>query len=223
VGHIFFTSAYTFSKVLTDSSSDTETADENAFNIKTLYGPATFDVRHVFVSNAFWDLPSLRGHSSYLRHPLGGWTLGAVVHLQSGFYYTPVANNAHILSGSRLANYNGLPVTVPSTNPNATWTTSSSAGWNKAAFVAPLYDVWGDASPGGLEGPGLAIYNLSLAKAFTVSERRGISLRLRADFINAFNHTNFEAPAVNASDSTFGVVSAAYPPRNIQLGLRLIF
>lgn len=223
MGPVYFTSAYTFSKVLTDSSSDTETADENAFNIKTLYGPATFDVRHVFVSTAFWNLPVLRGRSAYLRHPLGGWTLSAVVHLQSGFNYTPVANNAHILSGSRLADYLGLPVTVPNTNPNATWTTSSSSGWNRAAFVAPPYDVWGDAGPGGLEGPGMAIYNLSLAKAFVVNESHGVALRVRADFINAFNHTNFEAPAVNASDSTFGVVSAAYPPRNIQLGVRLTF
>jgi len=143
--------------------------------------------------------------------------------LQSGFYYTPVANNAHILSGSRLSNYNGLPVTVANTSPNGTWTTSSSAGWNKAAFTVPLYDVWGNAGPGSLEGPGMAIYNLSLAKTFVLNETRGIALRLRGDFINAFNHTNFEAPAVNASDSTFGVVSAAYPPRNIQLGLRLTF
>jgi hypothetical protein len=175
------------------------------------------------VGTAFWNLPTLSSHSQFLRRPFGGWVLSGVVHLQSGFYYTPVANNAHILSGSRLANYDGLPATVPNTNSNALWTTSSSAGWNRAAFTVPLYDVWGNAGPGSLEGPRMAIYNLSLAKVFTLNESRGISLRLRGDFINAFNHTNFQAPGANASDSTFGVVSAAYPPRNIQLGLRLTF
>ena len=74
-----------------------------------------------------------------------------------------------------------------------------------------------------MEGPGLASFNLSLTKFFTISESRHINLRVRADFINAFNHANFQAPAVNVSDSTFGTSSAAYPPRNIQLGLKLSF
>jgi hypothetical protein len=221
-GRFFFTTAYTYSKVLTDASSDTQN-DEDAFNIKSMYGPATFDVRNVFVGTAVWHLWDLNGHSPFMRRPLGGWTLSAVVHLQSGFYYTPVANNASILSGSRLANYNGLPDSVPITTGNDRWTTSSSAGWNRAAFVAAPYDMWGNAGPGSLQGPGMEMYNLSLDKSFVVNERRGIALRLRADFINAFNHTNFESPSLNASDSTFGTVTTAYPPRNIQLGLRLIF
>jgi len=46
---VFFTTAYTFAKNLSDASSDTEN-DFNAFNIRAMYGPA-------FSSNA--DLPSM--------------------------------------------------------------------------------------------------------------------------------------------------------------------
>ena len=222
VGHIYFTSSYTYSKVLTDASSDTQN-DQNNFNVKTYYGPATFDIRHAFVGTAFLDLPKLRHQKAYIRGPIGGWGLSGVVHLQSGFHYTPVANNASILSGSRLANYNGLPTSLPNTSANSDWTTTSSAGWNRAAFSAPLYYLWGTAGPGTLEGPGMQTFNLSLSKTFSVNESRGISLRVRADFINALNHPYFQGPQVNSSDSTFGTVSAAYPPRNIQLGLRLTF
>jgi hypothetical protein len=209
-----FSSGYTFSKVLTDASSDTQN-DQNNFNIKTFYGPASFDVRHVFFGTAFVDLPTLRNHRAYLRDTIGGWGLSAVVHLQSGFYYTPTGNNPYILSGSRIADYLGLPTSVDNPGPNGFW--------NRAAFkAAPVYR-WGTSGAGILEGPGMQIYNLSLTKTYVVNERRGINLRLRADLINAFNHANFQGPQVNSSDTSFGTVSGAYPARNMQLGLRLTF
>jgi hypothetical protein len=213
-GHVLFTTSYTFSKALTDSSSDTEN-DQNYFNVKTHYGPATFDVRHVFVGTAIWNLPKLSHQKMYLRGPVGGWQFSTIVHLQSGFYYSPTGNNPYILSGARAADYLGQPALLPNPGPN---------GWfNRAAFTPPPIYRWGTAGTGIMEGPGLQIYNLSLTKFFTVSESRGINLRLRADFLNAFNHANFQGPQVNVSDSSFGTVSAAYPPRNIQLGLKLTF
>ena len=39
--------------------------------------------------------------------------------------------------------------------------------------------------------------------------------------INAFNRVNFYAPDGNLTDSTFGVISATLPPRDIQMGLKL--
>jgi hypothetical protein len=50
-----------------------------------------------------------------------------------------------------------------------------------------------------------------------------MNLQFRCDFINAFNHPNFEAPAVNVSNAGFGTISSAYPPRNIQFGLKFLF
>ena len=48
-------------------------------------------------------------------------------------------------------------------------------------------------------------------------------LRFRADFINAFNCVNFQNPNTGISSSSFGTISSACPPRNIQLGVKLQF
>ena len=53
--------------------------------------------------------------------------------------------------------------------------------------------------------------------------REGTTLQFRADFLNAFNNVNFQALNVNRSNSDFGTISSAYPPRNIQFSLRLQF
>ena len=43
------------------------------------------------------------------------------------------------------------------------------------------------------------------------------------DFVNAFNHTNFQAPAATITSSSFGTITSAYPARNIQLGMKFAF
>jgi hypothetical protein len=48
-----------------------------------------------------------------------------------------------------------------------------------------------------------------------------LKLQFRAEMFNAFNRVNFYAPDGNLTDSTFGVISATLPPRDIQLGLKL--
>jgi len=65
------------------------------------------------------------------------------------------------------------------------------------------------------------MFNLSLMKLFHPVEK--ITLRFQADFFNAFNITNFQAPATTVTSSNFGTIQAAYPGRNIQLGMKLAF
>ncbi len=60
----------------------------------------------------------------------------------------------------------------------------------------------------------MQIYNLSMAKCFAPAER--FSLRVRADFENAFNCVNLQNLSADISNGNFGTISAAYPPRNIQ-------
>jgi hypothetical protein len=209
-GRVMFTAGYTWSKNLGDASSDT-TDNHDAFNARAYYGPLTFDVRHVLVGTFVLNLPALRNQKQLLRGSFGDWQLSGIIHVQSGMHYS-ITGNSKIVSG-RLADYLGGPALLPNPGPN---------GWfNPAAFTAAPQDRWGTSGEGNVVGPGLQQYNLALTKFFRVTER--ISLRARAEFINAFNCVNFQGPQVNSSDSTFGTVSAAYPPRNIQLGLKLTF
>jgi hypothetical protein len=213
-----FTAAYTFSKNLSDASSDTEN-NFNAFNIHAAYGPAysgnsgsSIDVRHAFVSTVVWDLPALKNQNRLIRMPFGAWQLSAIVHLQSGFYYTITGST---LIGTRAANYIGGPGVLPNPGPN---------GWfNPAAFTAAAQGSFGTSGFGNVEGPGMQIYNLSVTKFFNLRGEGRVNLRVRADFLNAFNNVNFQPPATTITSSGFGTISSAYPARNIQLGMKLTF
>jgi len=209
-GNVLFTAAYTWSKALGDAGSDTEN-DLDYYNLRLLYGPLSYDATNVFVGSFVWELPTLAGHAAYLRGPFGAWQLSGIIHVQSGFPYTITGNTA--ILGARIADYIGGPGVLPNPGPD---------GWfNPAAFTPAGQAVWGTAGPGTVRGPGLQMYNLSLAKYFSVTER--VKMRFEADFINAFNNVNFEGPATNVSDSNFGTITGAYPPRNIQLGGKVIF
>jgi hypothetical protein len=209
-GRVMFTASYTFSKNLGDASSDTGNY-RNAFNARAYYGPLTYDMRHALNGTFVWNMAALRNQSRLLRGPFGAWQLSAIVHVQSGFYYS-ITGNSKIVSG-RLADYLGGAGLLPNPGPN---------GWfNPAAFTAAPQDRWGTSGVGNVEGPGLQQYNLSLTKFFSITER--VKLRARADFINAFNCVNFQGPSTDSSSNDFGTISSAYPPRVIQLGLRLDF
>ena len=218
VGRVMMTASYTFSKNLSDASSDTEN-NFNASNIHLMYGPAyssnagsSVDVRHSFVSTLIWDLPALRQQSRFLRYPFGGWQLSTIIHLQSGFYYTVTGST---LLGTRVADYLGGPTQLPNPGPN---------GWfDPAAFAAAPQGRFGTSGAGNIEGPGMQIYNLSISRFFNLRQDGKMNIRLRGDFLNAFNNVNFQAPATTITTSGFGTISAAYPPRNIQLGMKLTF
>jgi hypothetical protein len=191
----------------------------NAFNLKTVYGPAystssagSMDIRHAFVGTYIWYLPKLRTEPGFLRYPFGGWQLSGIIRLQTGPYLTVNANTP--ILGGRVADYVGGPVLLPNPGPN---------GWiDSAAFAGAPQGRWGTSGAGNVQGSGLQMYNLSLTKFFYFGGE-GMSLRVRADFINAFNITNFQQPSTNLSSSSFGTISGAYPPRNVQLGAKFTF
>ncbi|MEQ1473341.1 MAG: hypothetical protein ABLQ96_05955 [Candidatus Acidiferrum sp.] len=77
-------------------------------------------------------------------------------------------------------------------------------------------------------GPGLTTVDFSTFKNFSFRER--FRVQFRAEFFNVLNHPNFAAPnflndANNSSDtSNAGVIgSTSSAPRQIQLGLKLVF
>ena len=59
-------------------------------------------------------------------------------------------------------------------------------------------------------------------KMFSVKDQP-VNLQFRWDVFDAFNHPNFQLPGNVLGTSTFGVVSAADDPRQMQLALKIIF
>jgi len=73
-----------------------------------------------------------------------------------------------------------------------------------------------------LRCPGINNWDLSLFKNTNVTER--IKVQFRAEAFNAFNRVQFGVPNVSINSTAFGVISSQQNlPRNLQLGLRLLF
>ncbi|HKC62903.1 MAG TPA: hypothetical protein VKB86_04665 [Pyrinomonadaceae bacterium] len=68
----------------------------------------------------------------------------------------------------------------------------------------------------------LNLWDISLIKNFLFTD--ATRLQLRGEFLNAFNHPQFNNPILDPTSTNFGrITSQANLPRNIQLGIKLIF
>jgi hypothetical protein len=63
--------------------------------------------------------------------------------------------------------------------------------------------------------------NTSLIRTFRILER--YQLQFRGEAFNLANHANFAPPGRVFEGPGFGIVSAARPARQIQVGMRLTF
>ena len=234
---------YTWSKALDDGDSLNATAAANApglvsnpFNLRSDYGPATYDVRHIGVINAVYMLPfgkgqpianSLEGWSNAV---ISGWSVNNVVTVQSGFPFTPQ------LSYNPSNNGDTRNPVRPFVNPNFSGPVilgKPSQWFNPSAFLAPPANsgFYGNLGRDTLTGPGLATWDFSVFKTTTLRER--LALQFRAEIFNLLNRVNFNTPNLitftssTAGTSTSGtagaITSTSTTSRQIQFGLKLIW
>ena len=94
--------------------------------------------------------------------------------------------------------------------------------FDTTAFATPRAFTFGNAGRNIVFGDGLANIDLSAVRQFKIRDR--FTLQARAEFFNAFNHTNFaDAPGRIAFTPSFGRYFAAENPRQVQLALKLLF
>jgi Carboxypeptidase regulatory-like domain/TonB-dependent Receptor Plug Domain/TonB dependent receptor len=209
-GNVLFTGSYTWSKALADASGEGDNS-ENWQNRHFNYGPTSFDRRHAFVATFTWEMPKLRQANAIVRTVAGGWQVSGVIRLQTGPYSTVTGATS---TTTRRADYVGGDIYAQTGQNINNWL-------NKAAFATASNGAWGNSGINIVEAPGLQSYDLSVAKHFKVTER--INLRFQGDFYNAPNVANFSGLNTTITSSAYGTVSSAYPPRQIQLALKLAF
>ena len=94
--------------------------------------------------------------------------------------------------------------------------------FNVNAFAIPPQYTFGNAGRNILRGPNLGTVDLSLRRTFVLRER--LRLTAEAQSFNALNRANFNLPSAIADNPvTFGRISSARAPRQIQFALRLTF
>lgn len=223
-------SSWTWSKALGYADFD---GDRRSFLLPGWrdYGRSNNDVTHNLNASFIYAMPDL-----FSLRILGGWMLSGTSNVRSGRpwavpYTQPGADFTGSTEGGRI-NVVASPDLAKSERTFERW-------FNPAAFARPRQGFFGVTRPEEADfgnaprdvyrGPGIANWNLSLAKTFAIRERH--QLQLRSEFYNAFNHTQFNRVNSNArynaageqTNPQFGEVSGVDSPRVIQLSLRYQF
>lgn len=213
---------YTYSKAMASSNFGGGGFDNN-YDWIASYGPASFNSTHAATFTNVWQIPYGHGQrwgsssSRIVDLFLGGWSLDGITTLDSGRPFSPMVSN----TASVNADFNGVRADIIG-NPHVA--NQSAAEWfNPAAYTDPQQPYRdGTASANSLWGPAMYVFNLALAKTFTLGE--GKTLDLRWENFNAFNIDNYGLPA-NTID-VFGagqITSTQVPMRQMQFGLHFRF
>jgi hypothetical protein len=217
---------YTFSKGMTDAqgyygspgqAAGTGAYTQNVYNRRAEWGPTFFDNKHNMTGSFVYALPF--GHrkpvgANWARPidmALGGWQLGGIFSLRTGFPLTVKVSGDPSGTGSRSvrANLNGKPNDPHKVGPNQPFLDSKP-------YSVPPARTFGTAGVGIVRGPGMRRLDASLNKQFRVTERKYFQLRL-----SAFNVTN--TPILQAPSSmvitapTFGQIRSSQSERSVQV------
>jgi hypothetical protein len=230
---------YTFSKALDDGDSLNATTAGNApalasnpYDVRADWGPATYDIRHVGVISAVYELPFGSGKafakdlSGLANGFVGGWAATSIVTLQYGFPLTPQ------LSYNPSNNGDTRNPVRPFANPafkGSAITGNPSHWFNPAAFLQPPPNsgFYGNLGRDTLTGPGLATWDFSALKNTAAGEH--LTIQFRAELFNLLNRANFNTPNLivftptGVSGTAGAITSTSTTSRQVQFALKLLW
>ena len=217
--------AYTWSKDLTTQSTDRNALSTYQYDFKLDYGPSTYNQPHTFTASYVYDLPFYRNQEGLTGKLLGGYEVSGITQFLSG-------QNFSIQQPRDPWDPNGIHVGTGTSNTRPdqitpVHMTKTVGAWFTPSSFAPAVNHWGSEGSGSIVGPGYNNWDLAAIKNTKVAER--LSLQLRGEFFNAWNHESFSNVDNNLADSSFygssgfGEVTGGHSPRRIQLGAKLIF
>lgn len=238
-GRLEFLAGYTYSKTIDQASGLGDQV--NPFDPRLTKELAAFDLRNNFVFSYTYELPFDR-LSSWAPKLLGGWKLSGITRFSTGLPVTLLELDDNSLIGTNCAGPNCNGIDVPNVIPgklNFTDPRTDQPYFNTSLFTSEQIGQLGNSRRRFFHGPGINNWDMALLKEFAVNER--VRFEFRAEFFNAFNHTQFvatsgfgtpstgtcvaSAPGQSCSGpgSSFGIISTARDPRIGQVALKFVF
>ena len=194
------------------------------------YGKTGADRTHNVVFSYTWDVPkgSTHWNNPLTRQVLDNWQLSGITSFISG---QPLGIGMTTTDNADIAGGGDGVRTVVLQNPILPKSDRTFYRFfNTQAFGRPARGTFGNAPVDVIRGPGINNWDVSITKMWNMgSEKRRLQFRL--EMYNAWNHTQFSsldttarfAPDGSQTNARFGQLTAAYPGRQIQMGLRFTF
>jgi len=223
-------------KAIDDVSGHLETSsgDNSRVNLANLAGErglSSYDQPINDTLTVVWDLPIGKGRSflsggpGWMQTIVGGWQISAINQMNSGLPVNLTYSIPSNLSVSDLLTYrpnvSGDPVLASGKQiRNA----NGSIQYLDPTMVSVPTDVtqpYGNAGRNSVRGTSFYQLHTGLHKSFGLWE--GGALDFRAEAFNLLNKANLITPDSNRSNGSFGTITQAFPARQLQLALKLIF
>jgi hypothetical protein len=195
------------------------------------------DAPHRIVLSGIWQIPFARHHGlgrrvgRFGQAVLSGWQVQGIWQAQSGrplelgnlFFAGDPSHLRTEIAGStvdRVFDTSGFYFSDATVQTNGVIDPAKQSSDQRIRLANNIRTL--PSRLPGFRGQGLNLWDLSLMKNFSLNETTKV--QLRGEFLNAFNHPQFNDPNLDPTSSTFGkVTSQANLPRNIQFGMKLIF
>ncbi len=219
---------YTWSHALDYETGLVPYLPQNSLDVAAEYGNSDFDTRNTFTAYFNYALPRTHFGPARLTN---GWELNGLVSLHGGPPFSVIASSNTSGNGD-YADRADVTGVNPFTGVSHKVVDGSVTWFNSAAFADPAQGSFGNQRRNQYFNPGFEDFDLSIFKTTALTEK--VSLQLRAEMFNVFNHLNLSpvgAPQATAGSTIGSTIGAFFgapgigpgEPFNVQLAGKIIF
>jgi hypothetical protein len=196
---------------------------DNPYDRSYNNGLATWDRPQILSLNYTYELPFFKSSGKALKMIAGGWVLSGITSFISGPILPVTLSSQNSLGmGGGVSNRPDFTGSV--SYQNGAITNGTPVWFANSGFASPGPLLFGNAAKDVIRGPGRNNWDMSIFKDFRgILKRENSSLQFRCETFNTFNHTQWNGVGTSFPSGGFGQVTSTRGPRDVQLGLKLIF
>jgi hypothetical protein len=221
--------AYTYSKVMGIGGAlfGDQSRQQDERNRRSEYAALEFSQKQRLTMGWIYELPFGKGKaiganlSGVAGGLAGGWSFQGLYTAHSGFPLTPNSSVSTNVGRQDMNRSNRI------CDGNLSSGSRRLERWfDTSCFPDHTFGVFGTSGNGVIIGPGVNDFDLTLMKntAIRMGSHEPVTVQLRAEFFNAFNHASFGDPNLSAGTAQFGVIrSTRINGREIQMALKILF